>query len=281
MTAILFAAVAGVFGGMVGSAVEHAMEPEMEQVGLMVGDAYEKATTTGIATAWEDVTKTIVAIPQPGVAAGGDRSVPAEPHGASVDPNKVGMAGRGAHARPTDPLSWFVEISGKISGEHGQLTGKIAQSQKAIMDEQALRPWMWYDADPLAGATQSAQLAGYPLVPTPPIPDQKAYERGFWAAWLAMYAYILEVSDDDDNPGWQAKLQIGKKLRKDIDIAAQKWGQTADDWIREFGAVSKARELQRARGYDQGWKNTSNWGDHDALNREFSWEEAQVRWKQR
>jgi hypothetical protein len=225
--AVVFAGAAGVVGGMVNAASRGVLDEDMKKVGTMVEDAFERAKTTGIVTAYQDITKTIIlAGKQP----------------ATNFINTTPAGGQGAQAVPADdPLTWYVTIMGKIAGEQANVDDGLVTAQRATMEQMVLDPGVTFDWDPVAVAVASAKLAGNPLSPLPPVPEEKDYAGGFWKLWLQQYAWTVEWEDRGGHAYPSTENNIGDSgpLYRALDIVARENGATADQWIEQFGSIAK------------------------------------------
>ena len=243
---VLFAAIGGAAGGVAAAAVSPLMA-EVTKAGKIVRPALFNATTRAALTdAAKDVAKFVARIPSR-QSVGGSKG--GAPPAATTDPAQAAAA-QGEGAVPAvDPLTWLVAIDGGIAKERAEAGAQLEEAQKTADEAAILDPTTLFDWDPVAVITMGATLDGKPLDNLGTVPQAIAYERSFWETWLTNYAYKAFKIIESEPQGGASTTEyvsgnVGGKLHDEIDKVAQKFGETADQWIERFGGPKKD-ELQK------------------------------------
>jgi hypothetical protein len=119
------------------------------------------------------------------------------------------------------------------------------------------------DFDPVERIQRALTVAGSPILDLPAATDRDAwlYEKALWRAWVDSYRYhLLELRSSvgvayqvaDRMPagleptGGVPALMAGRVIRKRLHALGRLLGESADDWLEQWGADSR-RKLEARR----------------------------------
>jgi hypothetical protein len=224
---VLFAAVGGAAGGAVGALMGTAAKN--------IEIAVSKAAAGAVTDAAKDTAKFLARLP----AKAGPSAGPPVPATTATTTAPTGVSGGGSGAAAaTDPFGWYLQVQTAMAGEKRQSLANLKKMQDWVDDAMLNDVTQEVDWDPVEVVTSSATVAGSPLgqLGTPPSAD--AYEKAFWVTWISQFAYKLVYYPGDVpfGSGYGVEGGIGRKVKKEIDRIANKFGETGDVWIREYAS---------------------------------------------
>ena len=232
---LLLGALFAVGGGAIGGAIGGRLK-SVEEAGVTLEKALGSVQFGALTDASKDLTKYVARLPAGPLkdkifGSGGGGGQAADPHEASTDASKAGVAQGAGNVAAIDPEHWSTAIDKRIELEIAAVAGLLTGYHEYADTALATHSTETFDWDPEQVIANAVRIDGKPLDQLGTPPDALAYEASMWRVWLENYAYVIKYINGKAG----AEPAIGKKLREEIDRVAQKFGEDADTWIERYG----------------------------------------------
>ncbi len=217
----VFAAAGGLAGGALGGWLKTVNEKALKDKDWLIDTA-------------KDVTK--FAVRSGDRLRGGGHGGPPSTAGDSTAPGVTdpGKPSGERKASGKNPLDFLTDLEAAVAGDgreaHAKL-GALVGDARAARDADSKAD---FEEDPVELVARGTELG---MLTNELQQEKKWYLKGLWKSWLGAYAWKINYVMDDAS----VESNVGRKVHKKIQKAAEDCGETADQWIQEFGLDLKGK----------------------------------------